>query len=166
MYWGTYCSTHARSNGLMIVGAGASAVAGAGVVVGGVERGGADENGSVNEGLVVDIVIPEFPDGLDLCCEAAGGKVSEPGMLDMLFKTLFCIVEEVLIRPLLLIEVDVVDDEDRGAREHTSSLPSTSTPRFWLTRTLHCPKAAIGTPLDSTLGPPLTREYAYPWIRL
>lgn len=58
--------------------------------------------------------------------------------MDMLFKTLVCSVEGVPFRLLLLlIEADVVDDEDRGAREHTSSLPSTSSPRFWLTRALH-----------------------------
>lgn len=162
----TYCSTQAKGNGLTIVGVGAGAVACAGLVVGGVEGGGADDNGSVNERVAVDRVTLEVPDGLDSCCEAAGRGVLEPGTMDMLFKTLFRSVEEVFIRPLLLTEVDVVDDNDRGAKEHASSPPSTSIPRFRLTCTLHCPKASIGTPLDSTLGPPLTREYAYPWITL
>ena len=81
--------------------------------------------------------------------------------MDVPVTTIFCSVEEVLVRLLLLIEVEV-DDKDCGAKEHASSLASTSIPRFWFTRTLHCPKAAIGTPLDITFGPPLTRGYASP----
>ena len=83
-----------------------------------------------------------------------GGEVFEPVTVELPVK--------LLVLVLLPLTVGVVDDKNDGkAREHESSL-SSSVPRFWLICTLHCPKTSAGAPLESTFGPPLTREYASP----